>query len=101
MSRPSLSWLCLSAAASILSFSGFSRIAESQNADAFAPLQAEYEKAQSGTLKKYCLSCHSSADPQGELDLERFHSVTDIRGDVVPWQRVVGIEVKGIIEGAD
>ena len=88
MSRQSLRWLCLSAAVFLL-LAESHRAACAQDTDAFAPLQAEYEKAQSGALKKYCLSCHSSADPQGELDLERFHSVTDIRGDVVPWQRVV------------
>jgi len=60
-----------------------------QKADAFAPLQAEYEKTQHALLKKYCLDCHSPDQKQGELDLEQFRSVADMRRNVVPWQRVV------------
>lgn len=55
----------------------------------FVKLQSEYEASQKVLIKKYCLGCHSAAEKQGELDLERFHSVTDVRQDVVPWQRVV------------
>jgi len=55
----------------------------------FAPLQAQYEKSQAAVLQKYCLKCHSASEKQGELDLEQFHSVADMRGNVVPWQRVV------------
>ncbi|MCA9011555.1 MAG: DUF1587 domain-containing protein, partial [Planctomycetaceae bacterium] len=55
----------------------------------FAVLQKEFETTQAGLLQKYCLECHSAARKQGELDLERFRSVADMRGDVVPWQRVV------------
>ncbi len=55
----------------------------------FTPLQAEYEKSQGAVLQKYCLKCHSAAEKQGELDLEQFRSVADMRGNVVPWQRVV------------
>ena len=60
-----------------------------QKADAFAPLQAEYEKSQATLLKKYCLDCHSADQKQGELDLSQFHSVAEMRRNVVPWQRVV------------
>ncbi len=88
MSRQSRRWLCLSAVC-ILSFAGFSRDALSQDTHAFASLQATYDRSQSASLKKYCVSCHSAAEQQGELDLERFHSVADMRRDVVPWQRVV------------
>lgn len=59
------------------------------SADEFARLQQEFEATHSSLLQKYCLDCHSAAEPQGELDLERFRSVADIRADVVPWQRVV------------
>ena len=55
----------------------------------FAVLQKEFETTQAGLLQKYCLDCHSAARKQGELDLERFRSVADMRGDVIPWQRVV------------
>jgi hypothetical protein len=62
---------------------------EAQSQDSFATLQAQYEKTQQAALKKYCLTCHSAAEKQGELDLEEFRSVADIRKNVVPWQRVV------------
>ncbi len=55
----------------------------------FSKLQTEYETAQAAALKTYCLDCHSAAEKQGELDLEQFHSVADMRRNVVPWQRVV------------
>ena len=57
--------------------------------DEFAPLQAEYNKSQAEMLRKYCVTCHSSAEKQGELDLEQFGSVADMRRNVIPWQRVV------------
>ncbi len=63
--------------------------AGAQPQDDFTPLQTQYESAQKSALKKYCLSCHSAAEKQGELDLEQFHSVADMRRNVVPWQRVV------------
>ncbi len=58
-------------------------------ADEFATLQTQYEETHKAMLQKYCLTCHSAAEKQGELDLEQFKSVADIRANVVPWQRVV------------
>ncbi len=58
-------------------------------ADEFATLQTQYEQTHKAMLQKYCLTCHSAAEKQGELDLEQFKSVADIRSNVVPWQRVV------------
>lgn len=40
-------------------------------------------------LTQYCLGCHSSEANQGELDLERFHSMAEIRRDVTVWQEVL------------
>jgi DNA-binding IscR family transcriptional regulator len=62
-----------------------------QPAQDFASLEQQFRQTQLGVLQKYCLGCHSTAEQQGDLDLERFHSVTDIRGDVIPWQRVVEV----------
>jgi hypothetical protein len=62
---------------------------EDSSDTSFAELQKEFETTQAGLLQKYCLDCHSAARKQGELDLERFRSVADMRGDVIPWQRVV------------
>jgi hypothetical protein len=40
-------------------------------------------------MKKYCLSCHSTAAKKGSLDLERFASIEQIRKDLKPWQHVI------------
>lgn len=87
----------------LLSMSGLLPVsvsaAESQNP--FTVLQSHFVNEQQALLKKYCLDCHSAADKQGELDLERFHSVTDIRRDVVPWQRVLEMLRDGEMPPAD
>ncbi|MEI7699979.1 MAG: DUF1592 domain-containing protein [Planctomycetia bacterium] len=57
----------------------------------FATLQRQFENSRQAMLKRYCLDCHSTQEKQGELDLERFRSVSDIRGDVIPWQRAVEV----------
>jgi hypothetical protein len=62
---------------------------QAASADDFSALQSAFEQRQQSVLAEYCLGCHSSAEHQGELDLERFQSVSDIRRDVVPWQRVI------------
>lgn len=60
-----------------------------QRPDTFSDLQAQYKKTQQAALQRYCLECHSADEKQGELDLEQFTSVADMRRNVVPWQRVV------------
>lgn len=57
--------------------------------DDFAKLQSDYEGTYRAQLKKYCLGCHSTVEKQGDLDLQRFQSVADIRTDVIPWQRAI------------
>lgn len=66
-------------------------ISDAQDSDVatFQKLQAEYESSHAALMHTYCLGCHSAAEKQGELDLEQFHSVADMRRDVIPWQRVV------------
>ena len=83
------SLICLLLALSFLLASGDDLLAQGSGEADFAPLQAQYEKSQAAVLQKYCLKCHSAAEKQGELDLEQFHSVSDMRRHVVPWQRVV------------
>ncbi len=66
-----------------------SQTLSAQTPDPFTPLQATFAKQQQAVLKKYCLNCHNTAEKQGELDLEQFRSVSDLRRNVTPWQRVV------------
>lgn len=40
-------------------------------------------------LRGHCLTCHSTAQQAGELDLERFTSVATVRHDVATWQHVL------------
>src|SRR5207302_5978878 len=40
-------------------------------------------------VKRYCLTCHSSAVKRGGLDLARFTTADLVRGDVKPWQGVI------------
>jgi hypothetical protein len=40
-------------------------------------------------LGQYCLGCHSTAKHKGDLDLERFGTLAQIRRDVKPWQAMV------------
>ena len=48
-----------------------------------------YQKTIRPLLAKYCLTCHSTEKQKGELDLERFQTVTDIRRDAKVWQQVL------------
>lgn len=52
-------------------------------------LAAEYTAEVRPLLKQYCFSCHSSKKKKGDLDLERFASLAEVRKDVGPWQAVV------------
>jgi hypothetical protein len=40
-------------------------------------------------LKTHCLNCHSTKAMKGELDLERFVTLDDIRKDSKPWQAMI------------
>ena len=40
-------------------------------------------------LAMYCLNCHSEKEQEGDLDLQRFITVPDIRKDVKPWQSMI------------
>jgi hypothetical protein len=57
-------------------------------AEPFAEIEANYVPRVHSVLKTYCLDCHSSDDKQGELDLERFKSLADVRRDPAAWQKV-------------
>ena len=39
-------------------------------------------------LKKYCLDCHSTEKTEGELDLERFDGLNDVRKATAVWLKV-------------
>ncbi len=54
----------------------------------FGPLAQEYASGIRPLLARYCTECHATADPAGELDLERFASLDDVRRSVRTWEKV-------------
>jgi hypothetical protein len=48
-----------------------------------------YAERAKPVLAKYCLECHSAKAKKGDLNLERFGSMADIRKDLRPWLMVV------------
>jgi hypothetical protein len=57
-------------------------------AEQFADLEATFGPRVLPVLRVYCLDCHSAADKQGELDLERFRTLSEVRRDPAVWQKV-------------
>lgn len=55
----------------------------------FDTLAAEYTPAMRPLLVRLCLDCHSTEATEGELDLERFGTLAEIRRDGKPWLKVV------------
>ena len=78
-----------------MGFSGWNSDSFGQIGQSFESLQEQFQSTQLPLLKKYCITCHSAAENQGELDLEPFRSVADIRKNIVPWQRVLEMLVDG------
>jgi hypothetical protein len=55
----------------------------------FTQLRVEYSKDIHPLLKRFCLECHATETKEGELDLERFASLDDVRADPAAWQKVI------------
>ncbi len=56
--------------------------------DGFAPLADEYATQTHARLAKFCIDCHATASPEGELDLEQFGSLADVRRQTGIWVKV-------------
>src|SRR5438552_4332372 len=50
---------------------------------------ADYEKEIRPLLKEFCLGCHSTEKHKGDLDLERFTSLSEVMKQPKVWQGVV------------
>ncbi|MEZ6071145.1 MAG: DUF1592 domain-containing protein [Pirellulales bacterium] len=57
----------------------------------FDELGHEYETAVTAIVRQYCLDCHSTDAHEGELDLERFPTLQEVRHDPPAWQKVAEI----------
>jgi len=55
----------------------------------FASLGSEYKRQVRPLLKRLCLECHATAVREGELDLERFATIRDLRADEGVWLKVI------------
>ncbi|PQO33255.1 hypothetical protein C5Y96_10400 [Blastopirellula marina] len=63
-------------------------VAFSETPQPFTQLANQYQQQIHPLLKTFCLDCHSTADKQGELDLEQFASLAAVRKDPARWQGV-------------
>ena len=55
----------------------------------FDTLGRGFEQDVRPLLEQYCLTCHSTLEREGELDLERFGKFDDVRRDPQTWQKVL------------
>ncbi|MEO6183737.1 MAG: DUF1587 domain-containing protein, partial [Verrucomicrobiota bacterium] len=51
--------------------------------------EAQYQQNIRPLLKEYCLKCHSTEKHKGDLDLERFTSLSEVFKHPKDWERVV------------
>jgi hypothetical protein len=65
--------------------------AQAQDAAAFERLGERFSGDIRPLLEQHCLDCHASEVREGELDLERFGSLAEIRRDPAAWQKVAEI----------
>ncbi|HEV8069424.1 MAG TPA: DUF1592 domain-containing protein [Planctomycetaceae bacterium] len=54
----------------------------------FPAIGSEYAYAIRPLMTRYCLACHSTAKQTGDLDLERFVSLKQVRRDTKVWLKV-------------
>ncbi len=71
------------------------RPAVAGDASAFAGLAAEYKKTIRPLLGKYCLGCHSTKKKVGELDLEQFGTLVEVRKGTRSWLKMVEMLTNG------
>jgi hypothetical protein len=56
--------------------------------DPFAELAIEFAEKTRPLMKQFCLDCHSTSEPEGELDLERFATLGEVRRGTKAWLKV-------------
>ena len=63
-------------------------IAVADEPASFDQLAEQYERDIRPLLRQYCLDCHVSPEPEGDLDLEQFAMLTDVRRATRTWLKV-------------
>lgn len=61
----------------------------------FAELAVKYEREVRPVLKAFCLKCHSGDEPQGDLDLQHFQTLRDVRRGTGTWIQIVELLANG------
>ncbi len=51
--------------------------------------ESDFSTSVQPLIKAHCLNCHSTKSKKGELDLERFATLDDVRKDLKPWQAMI------------
>lgn len=72
----------------LASYEGYARAADPDTPD-FKAVEQQYVEWIRPLLRHYCWECHASADPQGELDLERFTTIQQIRSAPKVWLKAI------------
>jgi hypothetical protein len=57
-------------------------------ADPFVEIEREFREHSLPLVKQYCLECHSTDAKEGELDLERFATLAEVRQGTGSWLKV-------------
>ena len=91
-------FLCLAVAVSSAPL-----LAADQQAESFEALGLRYDREVRPLIGQFCQSCHSTALRTGELDLERFTDMAEVRRDAGAWVKVVDMVERGEMppEGSD
>src|SRR5262245_3250219 len=63
-------------------------LASEPKGDSFDALADQFQTTTRPVIQQFCLGCHSTEEQEGELDLERFATLTDVRRDTKVWQKV-------------
>lgn len=84
MSLGPLLWTCVLCCAGLL-VPG----AGAAEPDSFGTLDLEFTRDVRPLLTRYCLDCHATEAAEGDLDLERFARVADVRSATPTWLKVV------------
>ena len=70
-------------------------LASSQQAESFEALGLQYDREVRPLIGQFCQGCHSTALRTGELDLERFTTLAEVRRDTGAWLKVVEMLEQG------
>ena len=80
---------CVSIALTFLVVSALSsQLCSADSEVSFAELQERYARHVQPLLVRHCIGCHSTRKKKGELDLEQFIGLAQVRGAPETWQAV-------------